>query len=446
LNHDTLERVFREEAGFVLASLIKTLRDFDLAEEAFADAIGTATETWPRDGVPRNPAAWLTTTARRRAIDRLRHRAMRAGKRAELQLEELDRRRHASVEPAVESERAETDSASREGPPSGDSTGEHLELTDERLRLIFTCCHPALPLEARVALTLRTLGGLTTGQVASAFLVSETTMARRLVRAKTKIRDAKIPYRVPTLEDMPERLQGVLAVLYLIFNQGYASAAADDARRALCGEAISLAGTLASLLPEEPEVLGLLALMWLHDGRRDARCGPDGCMVPLEEQDPARWRDASIRTGLDALESAAALGRPGPYQLQAAISATHIDATRQRADASERWDAVAALYEVLENMTPSPVVTLNRAVAVGRSRGPEAGLALIDSLLATPEVRHQLVGYQPFYAVHADLLHRVGDCERAAVAYRRAIELAEAEPERMFLTQQLANMAQDLSR
>jgi RNA polymerase sigma-70 factor (ECF subfamily) len=427
VSRGALEKVFREEAGLVLASLIKTLRDFDRAEEAFAEAVEAAAQTWPRDGVPKNPAAWLTTTARRRAIDRLRHDGMRSDKAAALRFEELERRARTEAE-------VEEHIALKSGEPP---------VSDERLRLIFTCCHPSLSLEAQVALTLRTLGGLSTKQVARAFLVAESAMARRLARAKQKIRDAKIPYRVPDADALPERVVAVLAVVYLIFNQGYGSGDADPVRRELCEGAISLARTLAVALSDRAEVWGLLALMTLHHARRGARVGADGRMIPLDEQDPARWDTAAIDEGLDALERARQIGQSGPYQLQAAISATHIDALRRGLPAQERWRQVAALYAALERLMPSPVVALNRAVAVSRTEGADVGLSMIEAILNANE---GLADYQPLHAARAQLLSESGRASEAVDAYRRAIELAEAEPERRFLEERLALVASSEAR
>ena len=405
-----LERVVREEAGVVLAALIATCGDFDLAEDAFQEAALAAAQHWPADGTPRNPAAWLTTAARRRLIDRLRHDRMRRGKEAPL----------AALE-ALRREEAEADGSAMETP-----------IPDERLRLAFTCCHPALSEEARVALTLRTLGGLSTADVARAFLVPEPTMAKRLVRAKKKIRDAKIPYRVPDAEALPERLGSVLAVIYLIFNEGWS----DTERRGpedLCAEAIRLGRVLAALLPDEPEVHGLLALMLLHGGRRDARV-VGGRWVPLEEQDPERWSWAQLREGLAALRAALAHERIGPYQLQASISALH---TEGRGDA--HWPRIAALYAQLERVAPSPVVTLNRAVAIGRADGPEAGLALLDALERDGRA-DTLRDYAPWHVARADLLERTARPAAAIAALRAAIAHAPGEPERRYLQERLRRL------
>jgi RNA polymerase sigma-70 factor (ECF subfamily) len=379
--------------------------DWDLAEECAQDAFTLALERWPRDGVPRTPGAWLTTTARNRAIDRLRRASTGATK---------------VQEAAVLSGPTEPEALD----PSG--------VRDDRLRLIFTCCHPALAVEAQVALTLRTLAGLTTGEIARAFLVPEPTMAQRLVRAKHKIRNAGIPYRVPPAHLLPERLGAVLAVLYLLFNEGYAATAGGDLiRSSLCGEAIRLARTLAELMPDEPEAFGLLALMLLHDARRASRVDAAGDLVPLEEQDRSRWDRDAIADGVAVLDAALRRNRPGPYQVQAAIAACHATA----ADAADTdWTEIAALYGRLADMNPSPVVELNRAVAVAMADGPAAGLALVDALDATG----RLAGYHLLPATRADLLRRLGRYEEAAVAYRAALELTTSEPERRYLERRLS--------
>jgi RNA polymerase sigma-70 factor, ECF subfamily len=397
---------FREEWGRLVATLIRTTGDWDLAEECAQGAFERALKTWPRDGVPRRPGAWLTTAARNLARDRLRRKATGAAKLQEAAL------------------MSRSDDADRD---VGDESGIH----DDRLRLIFTCCHPALPLEARVALTLRTLAGLTTAEIARAFLVSEPTMAKRLVRAKGKIRNAAIPYRVPPAHLLPERTGGVLAVLYLLFNEGYAATSgADLVREHLSAEAIHLARTLAQLMPDEPEALGLLALMLLHDARRAARVDGAGDLVTLEEQDRARWNRDKIREGEDILDAALRLGKVGPYQLQAAIAACHATA----ADAADTdWAEIAALYGQLVSLVPSPVVKLNRAVAVGMADGPAAGLALVEEIEAAGE----LAGYHLLPATRADLLRRLGRQTEAAVAYREALELAATEAERRYLARRL---------
>ncbi|MGW1807891.1 RNA polymerase sigma factor [Streptomyces sp. NPDC002078] len=382
-----VEAVFRAEYGRAVSVLVRFLGDIDLAEEAVQDAFTTAVRTWPEAGVPPSPAGWIITTARNRAIDRLRRESSRDARHAE------SARLYASDAPA------------EEGP-----------VRDDRLRLIFTCCHPALALQARVALTLRLLGGLSTGQIARAFLVPEPTLAQRLVRAKAKIRDAGIPYRVPSDADLPERLGGVLAVVYLIFNEGYTG---DPA---LAAEALRLGRLLAALMPEEPEVTGLLALMLLTESRRPARQGADGVLVPLPEQDRTLWDRELIAEGQDLVRYCLRRGRPGPYQIQAAINAVHSDAPT--AEATD-WDQILRLYDQLMAVAPSPVVALNRAVAVAEAEGPARALGLVDSL--------DLGRYHVLHAVRADLLRRLGRTAEAAAEYGLAAELAGSEAERGYL-------------
>ncbi|MFJ5269679.1 RNA polymerase sigma factor [Streptomyces sp. NPDC088358] len=399
---------FREEWGQVVATLIRVTGDWDLAEECAQDAFAQALDRWRRDGVPRRPGAWLTTTARHRALDVLRREAVGAEKLREVAV-----------------------LARHEGPydPEHEEDGG---VVDDRLRLIFTCCHPALPIEARVALTLRTLAGLTTSEIARAFLVPEATMAQRLVRAKRKIRNAGIPYRVPPAHLLPERTTGVLGVVYLLFNEGYAATSgADLVRTSLCAEAIRLARVLARLMPDEPEVLGLLALLLLHDSRRATRVDAAGELVTLEDQDRTAWDRAAIDEGAALLETALRRGRPGPYQIQAAIAACHTTAaTAEETD----WADIAALYGELARLVPSAVVRLNRAVAVGMAEGPAAGLALVAELERTGE----LDGYHLLAATRADLLRRTGRAAEAAEAYARALELVENAAERRFLERRLA--------
>ena len=413
-SREALDALLRGEAGLVLASLIARLGDFDLAEDALQDAVAEALERWPRDGVPERPAAWLAVVARNRAVDRLRHRAVQSEKAGPLRASE---------------ELRQEELASREAEES---------VPDERLSLIFTCCHPALAPEARVALTLRTLGGLSTEAVARAFLLPTATLAKRLERAKRKIRDARIPYRVPPSGEWAARLDPVLAVLYLIFNEGYSATGADpELRRSLCEEAIRLARVLAALLPREGEVQAVLALMLLHHARRDARGDADRVFVPLDEQDRSRWRRRELEEGLAALHAAASCAGRGPYQVEAAIAAAHVLAP---SGAETPWATIALLYAELESLAPSPVVRVNRAVAEARARGPEAGLALLAAVEGG-EAARRLGDYQPYPAARADLLRRAGRREEAADAYRTAIGLGRAEPERRFLARRLAELA-----
>jgi RNA polymerase sigma-70 factor, ECF subfamily len=465
---ELVERAFREESGHAVATLIRTLGDFDLAEEVVQDAFVAALERWPLDGVPDSPRAWILTTARRRAIDRFR-RARRLVERVE-RLGEQQREEDAmaatwaggAADRNVDGERHPVDP----GEPGSDSA-DGVE-SDDRLRLVFTCCHPALPLEARVALTLRTLGGLQTPEIARAFLVPEATLAQRLVRAKKKIRDAGIPYRVPRAEELPERLDGVLGVLYLVFNEGYAASTGDALIRfELSGEAIRLCRTLVELMPDEPEALGLLALMLLHDARREARVDAAGDLVLLGAQDRSAWNRHQIAEGERFLDRAMQLRRPGPYQVQAAIAALHDQALT--ADATD-WGQIAALYGELAKLAPSPIVELNRAVAVAMVDGPAIGLALVEPLVGGPDrgagddrrgsaasggaasaARSDedartgpgsdaapLARYHLAHAARADLLRRLGRRRDAAEAYRTALGLATNQAERRFLERRLA--------
>ncbi len=394
LDASQVERVFREEYGRAVAALVRHFGDVDAAEEAVQDAFTAAVQRWPSAGLPPSPAGWIITTARNRAIDRLRREASREDRHAQAAL------LHASREPVEEG-----------------------AVRDDRLRLIFTCCHPALSTGARVALTLRLLGGLTTAEIARAFLVAEPSMAQRLVRAKGKIRDARIPYRVPSEADLPGRLRAVLAVVYLIFNEGYTASSGDRlVREDLCAEAVRLGRLLAELMPDEPEVMGLLALMLLIESRRATRASAGGDLVLLADQNRDLWDRGLISEGLELVRRCLALNRPGPYQIQAAINAVHSDAPV--ASATD-WRQILRLYDQLLSMAPGPVVALNRAVALAEVEGPDAALALLDGL--------DLDGYHLFHAIRADLLRRVGRNDEASLAYAAAIARTDNARERAFL-------------
>ena len=433
-----IERVFREEYGRAVSVLVRVFGDIDIAEDAVQDAFARAAARWPADGLPPSPAGWIITTARNQAIDRLRREASRADRHAQAAL--LHARQDAdSAEPA------------EEGP-----------VRDDRLRLLFTCCHPSLSPAAQVALTLRLLGGLTTGQIAHAFLVPEPTMAQRLVRAKGKIRDARIPYRVPREADLPGRLAAVLAVLYLIFNEGYTASTGDQLTRAdLCAEAIRLGRLLARLMPDEPEVIGLLALMLLTESRRTARTAPDGSLILLADQDRSRWDRGLIAEGQALVRQCLRRGQPGPYQIQAAINAVHADTvhggsvprdsvpggsvprdTADRGAGATDWEQILQLYDQLLAVAPSPVVALHRAVAVAEVDGPATALALVDELGASAGQGSgpSLAGYHLFHAIRADLLRRLGRTAEAAAAYDEALALTANATERDFLRRQQAHL------
>ena len=404
---------FRSDWGRVVAYLIRVTGNWDLAEECAQDAFERALERWPRDGVPSSPAAWLKTTARNRALDRLRRSTV-----GEAKLKDL------------------TMLSTSDDATDGDQSG----IEDDRLRLMFTCCHPALPVEAQVALTLRSLAGLTTPEIARAFLVPHETMAKRLTRAKRKIAEARIPYRVPAAHRLGERLRAVLVVIYALFNEGYGASAGDELiRRDLCVEAIRLGRLLAELMPDEPEALGLLSLMLLQDSRRAARVDPDGELVTLENQNRSLWDQAAIAEGCNVLDRAVRLRRPGPYQLQAAIAACHALA---RSAAETDWHEIAVLYDRLSEIVPTPVVLLNRAVAVAMAEGPAAGLKLVEEL----EQAGALADYYLLPATRADLVRRLSRYAEAATTYQRALELVPTDAERRFLARRLSELSEERHR
>src|SRR6266567_3472428 len=403
------EKLHREESGRILATLIRLLSDFDLAEEMLQEAYAVALQRWPSEGTPANPRAWLITTARRKAIDRLRRE-----QRFERKSEEIAKMAEIAVQPQSDLDEA--------------------MLIDDRLRLIFTCCHPSLPLEARVALTLRTVCGITTEEISRAFLTPVATMAQRLVRAKGKIREAGIPYRVPSHAELGDRLDGVLLVVYLIFNEGYLASSGDALiRRELCAEAIRLGRVLCSLLTQQPEAQALLGLMLMHDSRRDARVSAEGELVLLEQQDRSLWHWEQIREGTEFVESALRRGAAGVYALQASIAALHANAKTAK---DTDWPQIAALYDVLLRSNASPVIEVNRAVAVAMGRSIEEGLALLDEL----ERREELHEFHLLPAARADLLRRLGRTAETAQAYRRALALATNDIERRFLRRRLVEI------